>query len=54
MRRGTTGAKTTKLLQDFRVAVPEMTIRTTLIVGYPVETEGGFQTLRKWVEEMCF
>ena len=35
MRRGTTQAKTTKLLQDFRAAVPEMTIRTTLIVGYP-------------------
>ena len=32
MRRGTTKAKTTKLLQEFRQAVPEMAIRTTLIV----------------------
>lgn len=54
MRRGTTQAKTTKLLQDFRAAVPEMTIRTTLIVGYPGETEEDFQTLKKWVEAMRF
>lgn len=54
MRRGTTQAKTTKLLQDFRAAVPNMTIRTTLIVGYPGETEEDFQTLKKWVEEMRF
>ncbi|MFS4494045.1 30S ribosomal protein S12 methylthiotransferase RimO [Maribacter sp. 2308TA10-17] len=54
MRRGTTQAKTTKLLKDFRAAVPEMTIRTTLIVGYPGETEEDFQTLKKWVEEMRF
>ncbi|MFT4669628.1 MAG: ribosomal protein S12 methylthiotransferase [Flavobacteriaceae bacterium] len=54
MRRGTTKAKTTKLLQDFRAAVPDMTIRTTLIVGYPGETEEDFQTLKSWVEEMRF
>jgi ribosomal protein S12 methylthiotransferase len=54
MRRGTTKAKTTKLLQDFREAVPNMTIRTTLIVGYPGETEEDFQTLKNWVEEMRF
>ena len=54
MRRGTTQAKTTKLLQDFRATVPEMTIRTTLIVGYPGETEEDFQTLKNWVEEMRF
>ncbi len=54
MRRGTTKAKTTKLLQDFRAAVPQMTIRTTLIVGYPGETEEDFQTLKNWVKEMRF
>lgn len=54
MRRGTTQAKTTKLLQDFRSAVPNMSIRTTLIVGYPGETEEDFQTLKQWVEEMRF
>ncbi len=54
MRRGTTKQKTTKLLEDFRKAVPNMTIRTTLIVGYPGETEEDFQTLKKWVGEMRF
>ena len=54
MRRGTTQAKTTKLLKAFRAKVPEMTIRTTLIVGYPGETEEDFQTLKQWVEEMRF
>ena len=54
MRRGTTQEKTTKLIQDFRALVPEMTIRTTLIVGYPGETEENFNTLKNWVEEMRF
>ncbi|MDA0700965.1 MAG: radical SAM protein, partial [Bacteroidetes bacterium] len=54
MRRGTTQAKTTKLLQDFRAYVPDMTIRTTLIVGYPGETEEDFQTLLQWVKDMRF
>lgn len=54
MRRGTTKQKTTQLLQDFRNAVPEMAIRTTLIVGYPGETEEDFQTLKNWVQEMRF
>jgi ribosomal protein S12 methylthiotransferase len=54
MRRGTTKQKTTKLLEDFRKAVPDMTIRTTLIVGYPGETEEDFYTLKEWVKEMRF
>ena len=54
MRRGTTKEKTTKLLREFRAKVPEMAIRTTLIVGYPGETEEDFQTLKEWVKEMRF
>nr|WP_321233542.1 30S ribosomal protein S12 methylthiotransferase RimO [uncultured Psychroserpens sp.] len=54
MRRGTTKEKTTKLLKAFRAKVPEMTIRTTLIVGYPGETEEDFETLRDWVKDMRF
>ncbi|WKB81999.1 30S ribosomal protein S12 methylthiotransferase RimO [Cellulophaga lytica] len=54
MRRGTTQAKTTKLLQDFRATVPNMTIRTTLIVGYPGETEEDFEILKQWVTDMRF
>ena len=54
MRRGTTQEKTTNLIKDFRALVPEMTIRTTLIVGYPGETEEDFNILKNWVEEMRF
>lgn len=54
MRRGTTQEKTTKLIQDFRNYVPNMAIRTTLIVGYPGETEEDFQTLKDWVTSMRF
>jgi ribosomal protein S12 methylthiotransferase len=54
MRRGTTKEKTTKLLKDFREIVPNMTIRTTLIVGYPGETEEDFNNLKDWVSEMRF
>ena len=54
MRRGTTKEKTTKLLKAFRSAVPDMTIRTTLIVGYPGESEVDFQELKQWVKEMRF
>ncbi|RFN57598.1 30S ribosomal protein S12 methylthiotransferase RimO [Marixanthomonas ophiurae] len=54
MRRGTTYEKTTNLLRDFRKYVPNMAIRTTLIVGYPGETEEDFQLLKNWVEEMRF
>lgn len=54
MRRGTTHEKTTNLLHKFREEVPGMTIRTTLIVGYPGETEADFQELKDWVAEMRF
>jgi len=54
MKRGTTQEKTTKLLTKFREAVPEMAIRTTLIVGYPGETEEDFQALKNFVKAMRF
>ena len=54
MKRGTTHEKTTALIHKFREAVPNMGIRTTLIVGYPGETEEQFQELKNWVEEMRF
>jgi len=54
MRRGTTKAKTTALLEEFRVAVPGITLRTSLIVGYPGETEADFEELKAWVKEMRF
>ncbi|MCK0130774.1 30S ribosomal protein S12 methylthiotransferase RimO [Flavobacteriaceae bacterium F08102] len=54
MRRGTTYEKTNALLASFREIIPEMAIRTTLIVGYPGETEEIFEELKAWVKEMRF
>lgn len=54
MRRGTTKEKTTKLLQAFREAVPGISLRTSLIVGYPGETKEDFEELKAWVKEMRF
>jgi len=54
MRRGTTEAKTTALLQKFREEVPGIVLRTSLIVGYPGETEEDFETLKRWVKAMRF
>ena len=54
MKRGTSHQKTDLLLKNFRAKVPNMTIRTTLIVGYPGETEANFQELKKWVQDTKF
>ena len=54
MRRGTTHNRTTKLIQKFRQQVPNIAIRTTLIVGYPGETEKDFKLLKQWVKDMRF
>ena len=54
MRRGTTHHKTNALLKQFRNAVPEMAIRTTLIVGYPGETAEIFNELKEWVKKTRF
>lgn len=54
MRRGTTQDKTTALLNHFRKAVPDMAIRTSLILGYPGETEADFELLKSWVKDMKF
>lgn len=54
MKRGTTSEKTRKLLKKFREYVPEMAVRTTLIVGYPGETEEMFLELKEFVRESRF
>ena len=54
MKRGTTFEKTNSLLRDFREKVPGMAIRTSLIVGYPGETEKDFEILKNWVRDIKF
>lgn len=54
MRRGITREKTEKLIQDIRTKVPDIAIRTTLIVGHPGETEAEFEETCEFVRQMKF
>jgi ribosomal protein S12 methylthiotransferase len=54
MRRGITREKTEDLVLKIRETVPGITIRTTLIAGYPGETEEDFQEMYDFVERMRF
>ena len=54
MRRGTNREKTTQLIHDIRSIIPNIAIRTTLIAGYPGESQEEFQEMYDWVEEMKF
>ena len=54
MRRGTTRKKTTELVNLIREKVPGIALRTTLIAGYPGETEADHQEMLEWVQESRF
>jgi ribosomal protein S12 methylthiotransferase len=54
MRRGTTRKKTTELVNLIREKVPGIALRTTLIAGYPGETEADHQEMLDWVRESRF
>jgi ribosomal protein S12 methylthiotransferase len=54
MRRGITGRSTRELLLRLKHEIPDIALRTTLIVGYPNETEDDFKELCDFVREMRF
>ncbi len=54
MRRGIDREKTEALVNEIRAKVPGIAIRTTLIAGYPGETEADFQEMYDFVERMRF
>lgn len=54
MRRGTTKQKQIDLVNQIRDKVPDIALRTTLICGYPGETEQDFNEMLEWVEETRF
>ena len=54
MKRGLGQDGIRNRIHRLRSAIPEIAIRTTLIVGYPGETEHDFNSLRDFVEEMKF
>ncbi|MEX1188413.1 MAG: 30S ribosomal protein S12 methylthiotransferase RimO [Bacteroidia bacterium] len=54
MRRGTTKQKTIDLVNKFRDEVPGIAIRTTLIAGYPGETQKDHEEMLQWVQDSKF
>jgi ribosomal protein S12 methylthiotransferase len=54
MRRGSSGNHFLKMLEKIRTAIPEAALRTSLIVGFPGETEEDFQDLMDFVTEAEF
>jgi ribosomal protein S12 methylthiotransferase len=50
MRRGITREKTEQLIETIREKLPDLALRTTMIVGHPGETEAEFEELVKFVE----
>ncbi|MFY8034527.1 MAG: 30S ribosomal protein S12 methylthiotransferase RimO, partial [Flexibacteraceae bacterium] len=50
MRRGITREKTEQLIETIREKLPDLALRTTMIVGHPSETEEDFEELIKFVE----
>ena len=54
MRRNITHAETRQLISDIRTILPEITLRTTFLVGFPGETESDFNALCDFVREMEF
>jgi len=54
MRRGLGQKGIRDRINRLRSAIPSLSLRTTLIVGYPGETDDHYQELRDFVEEICF
>ena len=54
MRRGTTRQKTIDLVNIIREKVPGISLRTTLIAGYPGETQDDFEQMKEWVSNTRF
>ena len=54
MRRGLGSEGIKKRIQNLRIAIPKIALRTTLIVGHPGETEDDFKILQNFIEEIEF
>jgi ribosomal protein S12 methylthiotransferase len=54
MKRGITNAETIELINIIRNVIPDITLRTTMLVGFPGETEEDFKKLCEFVEQTKF
>jgi ribosomal protein S12 methylthiotransferase len=54
MRRAVTARRMKEIVARFRAAIPGLTVRTTVLVGFPGETEAAFENLLAFLEEVAF
>ncbi len=54
MRRAVTARRMKEIIRAFRAAIPDLTVRTTVLVGFPGESDAAFQRLLDFVEEVRF
>jgi ribosomal protein S12 methylthiotransferase len=54
MRRAVTAKRLREIVRAFRDAIPGLTVRTTVLVGFPGETEAAFQSLLEFLEDARF
>ena len=54
MRRAVTARRMTEIVSAFRAAIPGLTVRTTVLVGFPGESEAAFENLLGFLEKVCF
>ena len=54
MRRAITARRMKDVIARFRAAIPGLTLRTTVLVGFPGETEAAFESLLAFVEDVAF
>ncbi len=54
MRRAVTARRMKEVIAQFRDAVPGLTVRTTVLVGFPGETEAAFENLLDFIEDVAF
>lgn len=54
MRRAVTARRMRDIVAQFRAAIPDVTVRTTVLVGFPGETEAAFERLLEFVDAVRF
>jgi ribosomal protein S12 methylthiotransferase len=54
MRRAVTARRMAEIVAAFRGAIPGLTVRTTVLVGFPGESEGAFENLLRFLDEVRF
>jgi ribosomal protein S12 methylthiotransferase len=54
MRRGVTARRMKEIVRQFRESIPGLTVRTTVLVGFPGETEAAFDNLLAFIEDVAF